>query len=585
MMLIAFLLHPWAKMVRAMRATPRALADDLLVFATGADHEAVFMRAYEATLDYIKALGAKVAPGKCFTFSTIAATRAKLGCHLWAGLSRTVPAKCSFRDLGGQLNFGIRLTGATVNARIETAIAYAEKICRMPWSSEEECSVVKILVLPMAFYGSEAAPPAIAAMDKLGRTIAKAVGPYSIGASNLVIQYTAGKCCLEPVAYLLHSRCMLLRRMLIKHPELNGLWQPIWSAYAKAGHPGAACDADHLGPNAAPCPPPGYSTRAAWTQHAIGVHGPVGLLLQSLFEHKAAIDSHFIIRTWPVSKLDLKYSPVQGLRAAIADIASDAHFNFLASNRTALKDMVGFDKITYATAARSTPAADRQLLRCAQSLGLWSAKLRLEHFEEGDGTCPHCGADDAGDIHEVWKCKAFLAEQTAQDPALQELNIDNTPVHILLGLPSKLDASLDEFLIPWIGDPFARPHQNEANALLFFKGRLTDDGRRYRDHAVLAGKCKLAEHVIQLATQRTGPPEPLNIRKAEEVAPSAPNAFSDGSVVGPSSSGPVGSFGVWVPGRGSYSPEEEEIGRAFLHKGHHRLARQHARWACTCRHP
>ena len=101
MMLIAFLLHPWARMVRAMRATPRALADDLLVFATGDEHEAIFSRVYEATLDYVKAIGAKVAPTKCYTFSTIAATRAKLRCNVWAGLGRFVPTKCSFRDLGG----------------------------------------------------------------------------------------------------------------------------------------------------------------------------------------------------------------------------------------------------------------------------------------------------------------------------------------------------------------------------------------------------------------------------------------------------------------------------------------------------
>jgi len=124
-------------MVRAMRATPRALADDLLVFATGDEHEAIFSRVYEATLDYVKAIGAKLAPTKCYTLSTIAATRAKLRCHVWAGLGKSVPTKCSFRDLGGQLNFGIRLTGATVNNRIATAIAYVEKICKMPWSYED----------------------------------------------------------------------------------------------------------------------------------------------------------------------------------------------------------------------------------------------------------------------------------------------------------------------------------------------------------------------------------------------------------------------------------------------------------------
>ena len=559
MMLIAFLLHPWARMIRAMKATPRALADDLLVLATGPLHEAVFLRAYEATLAYIKALGAKVAPAKCYTFSSVATTRAKLGQHLWKGIGRVVPTKCSFRDLGGQLSFGVRLTGATVNARIETAIAYANKISRMPWSYDDKFKVVQMLVLPKAFYGAEAAPPAIAAMDKLGRAVAKAVGPYSQGSSNLIIQHTAGKSCLEPAAYLLQRRCMLLRRMLIKHPQLVDSWRMIWTAYAKAGHPGAAWSVDQIGPGALPCPPPGYSTRAAWSQQATGIQGPIGLLLQSLYEHKAIIDINFVIRTWPVRKVDLLYCPVQGLKAAIADIASDAHFEFLATNRTAMKDIVGFDQIAYAAAIKKVPAADKQLLRCAQSLGLWSAKHRLEHFEEGDGLCPHCGSDDAGEQHEVWRCEFFRDVQAAQDPELQQLNAENTPAHILLGVPSKIDASLDEFLIPLIGSPMARPPQNRANSLFFFSGRLSEEGRLVRDRAIVEGNCTLGEHVIQWATQCTGPPHQLCIDRVKEAAPDSPNAFSDGSVVGPSSSAPVGSFGVWLPGRGSQAPEEVEL--------------------------
>ena len=139
------------------------------------------------------------------------------------------------------------------------------------------------------------------------------------------------------------------------------------------------------------------------------------------------------------------------------------------------------------------------------------------------------------------------------------LSVDNTPEHILLGLPSKINASLDEFLIPFIGDPITWPLRNRANALLFFKGRLSEEGRRFRDQAIRCDDCRLGEHVIQRATQCTEPPSPLSIDAVDSMAPDAPNAFSDGSVIGPSSAAPVGSFGVWVPGRGSYLPAESEL--------------------------
>ena len=117
-------------------------------------------------------------------------------------MGRTVPTETPIRDLGGQLSFGIRISGATVNGRIATAMTYADKIDRMRWSYEDKPRVVQLLVLPKAFYGSEASPPA---MDKLGRAIARAVGPYSHGASNLIIQHTIGSRCLEPAAYLMQS--------------------------------------------------------------------------------------------------------------------------------------------------------------------------------------------------------------------------------------------------------------------------------------------------------------------------------------------------------------------------------------------
>ena len=69
----------------------------------------------------------------------------------------------SFRDLGGHLNLGSALSGATVNGRLATATDYAIKICRMPWSYSDKAKVVQGLVLPKGFYGAEAAPPAISA--------------------------------------------------------------------------------------------------------------------------------------------------------------------------------------------------------------------------------------------------------------------------------------------------------------------------------------------------------------------------------------------------------------------------------------
>ena len=52
MTLISFLLHPWTRLKRSMQAIPRSFADDLLVYAVGANHGRIVQNAYAATFGY-----------------------------------------------------------------------------------------------------------------------------------------------------------------------------------------------------------------------------------------------------------------------------------------------------------------------------------------------------------------------------------------------------------------------------------------------------------------------------------------------------------------------------------------------------
>ena len=97
MTFVAFLLQSWARLVRALGATSRSLADDLLVFAIGSGHQETVQRAYSATVAYLHTLGAKVAPAKCYLFSTSSDTRRYCKEKYWTH-------NLSMRDLGGQLN-------------------------------------------------------------------------------------------------------------------------------------------------------------------------------------------------------------------------------------------------------------------------------------------------------------------------------------------------------------------------------------------------------------------------------------------------------------------------------------------------
>jgi hypothetical protein len=101
MMLVGYVFHPWVKLMKAHGVTPRALADDLTIIATGTGQEKRLKDAYECTFQYLVDIGAKPAPNKCYTFSTSAETRFRLSMQVWKPFQQHIKVVLSARDLGG----------------------------------------------------------------------------------------------------------------------------------------------------------------------------------------------------------------------------------------------------------------------------------------------------------------------------------------------------------------------------------------------------------------------------------------------------------------------------------------------------
>ena len=196
------------------------------------------------------------------------------------------------------------------------------------------------------------------------------------------------------------------------------------------------------------CPPASYGSRAKWTALHHKVKGPVGLLCVALAEHRAALSPQLCVLAWPHFSFHLQFAPKQQLRKLVDIVVTEAHFAFLATNRTALAAMDTFDKTVYHAACAKFSSEEKRTLLAVQSLGTWSAGKAKEHFREGDGTCPHCGSLDTGALHEVWSCKGLRSIQLREDEDLEWLSTDNTTAHILLGLPSQMEPDYACGLIP-----------------------------------------------------------------------------------------------------------------------------------------
>ena len=228
---LAFLLAPWTQQIRALRAIPGSLADDLMVIALGEDHEQIFKSAYSATISYLHAIGAKVTSKKCFTFSTEPSTREELRDHYWTHLCARISTATSFRDLGGHLNVGRTMSAATLTARIHLAIAMCIRLAAMPWDRRTKIHITLTIILPKAFYGCEVAAPAEKPLEELSRAIARTIGCYNASSSNLLTFHLSTHHMLQPGSYIMLRRAQLMRRIIAKHPWAEGKVKSILQQY------------------------------------------------------------------------------------------------------------------------------------------------------------------------------------------------------------------------------------------------------------------------------------------------------------------------------------------------------------------
>ena len=64
--------------------------------------------------------------------------------------------------------------------------------------------------------------------------------------------------------------------------------------------------------------------------------GPIGLLCTSMAEHRAAITSKLEVFGRPTFAFNLSHVPKQQLRKHVDYVVTEAHFQFLPKNRSAL---------------------------------------------------------------------------------------------------------------------------------------------------------------------------------------------------------------------------------------------------------
>jgi hypothetical protein len=556
MMLTGFSFHPWVALMKTLQVTPRGLADDLTITAIGEGHEARFKRGYEATMEYLHRMGAKPAPKKCFTFSTSPATRTKLAHHYWDVLGVQVKVVQEARDLGGHLSTRTLLGGSTLSNRIRKATSYCYRLAAMPWKKEAKQRVVETLVFPLALYGCEAAPINDADMAKLNVAVAKAVGWHTHASSNVLTTMLAAPGKNFQAQYVvLYRSYSLFRRMIFKHAGLIEKVREIYTLYQQQGMEGTLARTDSPAPLQA-CPPPGMGGRAQWNL-AAKIKGPIGFLLARTHATAAYLNEDLIIRTNPSITIDPLHCAKQHLKLHIDDLCTIAMSKVVAHSRTYYRSFGTLDKNSYFKGMAKLPEDQREILRRAQTLGMWTDAQQGAHFEHSqEGRCIHCNKNQGTLLH-LWECPALADFRTSLDPDLANLNESNMHPHLLLGVPDFIATGIDtKFHAQYPGtdemhSTFSFEHDADADTI-----RKVSNICNERD----------GEDILQLSYRLlacTGPSQHPRVSHINDFPPTEPSAFTDGSLKHPGSRLAIGSFGTWEPNRdiAQVGPEEYDFCR------------------------
>ena len=157
MMVIGILMIAWITIAKSMQLQPRVLADDILIFAHGANHLRMFQLGFELTLDYIADLGGKTAPKKSIAFSTHPAARHWLRNHVWDTIHTRVKVALHVRDLGAHFNISGKAQGGTFTARLKRGAVMAKTVARLP-TTLIPCMATRSSQY-ISFFGSPLGPP------------------------------------------------------------------------------------------------------------------------------------------------------------------------------------------------------------------------------------------------------------------------------------------------------------------------------------------------------------------------------------------------------------------------------------------
>ena len=337
MMVVALLSRAWIMQMRDYDVTPRVLADDLLILATDTEqagghlagnaeaaqgHLAKAVAAFDATHGHLQDLGAKIAPKKCYAFTSCTTSRSWLRQHRWGRLDKVITVVNDTRDLGAHLNATVnKMVGTTLTQRMIKMTTKTNALNMHKADYDKKAAIIRGKLIPAAIYGCETAPVNEAALRGLRTSIVDTLA-YTTKRRSPDLTFA---CCsrgrdADPDSEIVVKRTLALRRSFAGIAGASELVREIFDIYRQNGEPATLADQGNLA-SKRDGGDPGTMPRAR-LRNQCKPKGPIGYLLESLHLQAAALDEDFCIVKAGQAKISVQKTPYQALAQQVRDMTA-----------------------------------------------------------------------------------------------------------------------------------------------------------------------------------------------------------------------------------------------------------------------
>ena len=272
------------------------------------------------------------------------------------------------------------MLGSTCSTRLAKATAICQRLETSRWSYAANQRIVTALILPMALYGSEAAPLSDAALGKLDSCIARVIGPSTQDSSTTMAFNVTAHRNLSAYAESLHRKVVLLRRIIVKHLKARQNVDHVLGLLTNCGFNGTACDRCTL-QSLPVCPPPGQGGRDPWQPAGTPISGPISLLLQGLFEVAAGMDKSLVVHGDVTLRIDILNCPYQHLKPCMMLLSSAARTRHLQSSRKSFASLTSFDHHSYHAALKKLSVEDKAWINNVHVMAAWTPDKLAKVYE------------------------------------------------------------------------------------------------------------------------------------------------------------------------------------------------------------